>query len=516
MHVSKIRTVHGDKVYESHLIRRSYREGGRVKHQNVANITHLPPAIIDVIRRALQGQAVVPLTEAFSVVESRLHGHVEAVLAAMAGLGVADLIATRPSRQRSLVLAMIVARVLAPDSKLAHTRWWPTTTLPDELGLGEVDVDELYDALDWLIERQNRIEKKLATRHLTEGGLALYDLSSSWFEGLTCVLAAPGYSRDRKRGKLQVNYGLVTDGDGRPVAITLFPGNTTDASTLTDQAAWIRKEFQVGNVILVGDRGMIGQEQIAELRAMGGLYWVTALKHSQIHKLVESGAIGLERFERVSFFETADAAYPGERLVVCRNPALARDSKQTRRDLLNSTSRELEKIAKSVASRRFQGSESIAFRVGRIVDKYKVAKFFAFAFEDNHFEFHIDEAAVAEQAKLDGIYVVRTNVPADKWDAAECVRTYKRLSRVERAFRTMKTVDLHVRPIRHRLEDRVRAHFFLAMLAYYVEWHMRQAWKPLLFDDEEQPTTTDPVAPARRSPAALASRARQGSEPAAP
>ncbi len=507
MHVAKIRTVQGDKVYESYLIRRSYREDGKVKHQTIANITHLPLPVIEVIRRALQGQTVVPVAEAFTIVESRHHGHVQAVLTAMKHLGIAELIASRPCRERDLVLAMIVARILAPDSKLAHTRWWPTTTLLDELGLGQTHVAEVYKALDWLIERQDRIEKKLAARHFTEGCLALYDMSSSYFEGLSCSLAAPGYSRDRKRSKLQVNYGLLTDSDGRPVAISLFPGNTTDAKTLTWQADWIREQYGLASVVLVGDRGMIGQQQIKELQAMKNMYWVTALKHSQIRKLEQSGAIDLLRFDDASYFETASESYPGERLVACRNPELAREETQTRRGLFHSTVEELTKVAKLVTGRRLRGQDAIGLRAGKVVNRFKVGKFFRFLIADDTFAFHIDEAAVAQEARLDGIYVIRTNLPPERADAAECVRIYKRLARVERAFRSMKTVDLHVRPIRHSLEDRVRAHFFVAMLAYYVEWYLRRAWKTLLFDDEHPAQMADPVAPvapAARSKAALA------------
>lgn len=509
MHVAKIRTVKGDKVYESVLIRRSYREAGKVKHENVANITHLPAHVIELVRLGLRGEPVSPVSGSFEIVASHHHGHVEAVLTAIKRLGMFELLSSRACRERDLVLAMIVARILAPASKLAHTRWWPTTTLPDELGIGEVKVAECYKALDWLIERQDRIEAKLAKRHLTEGGLSLYDLSSSYFEGLTCHLAAPGYSRDRKRGKLQVNYGLVTADDGRPVAITLMPGNVRDSATLVDQTAWIRDRFKIGRFVLVGDRGMFGQDQIDALRDMKGVSWVTALKHSQIRKLVETRALVLSRFKRATFFETASPAYPGERLIACRNPAMAVKEAQTRNSLLASTLDELAKVATMVASGRIKGKDTIGVRVGRVINRFKVSKFIKYEIHDDRLAYWIDRNEVNAEAALDGIYVIRTNVPDAQADAAQCVRTYKRLARVERAFRSMKTVDLHVRPIRHRLEDRVRAHFFLAMLAYYVEWHMRKAWATLMFDDESKPETTDPVVPAERSRAALAKAEKQ-------
>jgi hypothetical protein len=504
MHVAKIRTVKGDRVYESFLIRRSYREDGKVKHENIANITHLPAPVIELIRAGLRGEPVGLVSETFEIVASHHHGHVQAVLTAMKRLGMPELLSSRGCRERDVVLAMVVARILAPDSKLAHTRWWPTTTLPAELGLGEVMVSECYNALDWLIERQDRIEAKLAKRHLTENGLSLYDLSSSYFEGLTCPLATPGYSRDRKRGKLQVNYGLLTAEGGQPVAITLVPGNTRDSATLVDQAVWIRDNFKLARFVLVGDRGMFGQDQIDTLRGMEGVFWVAALKHPQIRKLVETRALVLSRFKGATCFELASPAYPGERLVACRNPAMAEKEAQTRNDLLASTLADLAKVATQVASGRIKGQVAIGVRVGRVVNRFKVAKFVRFDIHDDRLAYWIDREAVKAEAALDGIYVIRTNVPDDQADAARCVRIYKRLARVERAFRAMKTVDLHVRPIRHFLEDRVRAHFFLAMLAYYVEWHLREVWAPLLFDDENTPEAADPVVPANRSKAAWA------------
>lgn len=400
---------------------------------------------------------------------------------------------------------MVAARVLAPHSKLATTRWWHTTTLAEEFGVSEADEDELYEAMDWLLDHQASIERKLSARHLRSGALALYDLSSSYFEGTHCPLAKIGHNRDGKKNKLQVNYGLLTTRAGCPVAVSVYEGNTADAKTLMPQVKQLREQFGLEQIVVVGDRGMISHKAIAELKELSGLSWITALKSGQIRALVEGDALQLGLFDERSLFELTHAEYPGERLIACRNPELAKLRAHKRQALLEATQKELEKVRSSVASGRLHGTAKIGVRAGRVVNKYKVAKHFELTVEDKRFDFKILEDQVTAEAALDGIYVVRTNVPKKQMSAADTVRNYKGLGEVERAFRSLKTVDLKVRPIRHRLEDRVRAHIFLCMLAYYVEWHMCEAWRELLFADEDLQAkrTRDPVAPAKRSAAAL-------------
>jgi len=420
-------------------------------------------------------------------------------------LGVDTLIASRPSRERDLVVAMVAARILEPDSKLATTRWWHTTTLPADLEVSDADEDTLYEAMDWLLDRQARIEQKLAARHLRAGGLVLYDLTSSYFEGTTCPLAAFGHNRDGKKGKLQVNYGLLTDGRGCPVAVSVFPGNTGDPPTLLPAVQQVRERFGIETLVIVGDRGMISQTQITALQSLEGVDWITALKTGAIRALMADGHLQLGLFDERNLFELTHPDFPGERLVACRNPELAKLRTHKRQALLEATVTELEKVRVMVARGTLKGRDAIGVRVGKVVNKYKVAKHVQLEIHDDRFAFQIDAARVAAEAALDGIYVIRTSVPAARLGAADAVRHYKQLSDVERAFRALKTIDLKVRPIRHRLEARVRAHIFLCMLAYYVEWHMREAWRPLLFGDEDQAAkrTRDPVAPAKRSPAAL-------------
>jgi transposase len=423
----------------------------------------------------------------------------------MRRLGFEALLASRPSRERALAVAMIVARILEPDSKLATTRWWHTTTLPADLGVRDADEDDLYAAMDWLLARQARIERKLAARHLKEGGLVLYDLTSSYFEGTTCPLAAFGHDRDGKKGKLQVNYGLLSDARGCPVAVSVFPGNTGDPTTLLPEVERVRADFGIGQLVLVGDRGMISQTQITALQRLAGVDWITALKTGAIRDLVAGGHLQLGLFDERNLFELTSPDFPGERLVACRNPELATLRARKRQALLAATRQELEKVRGMVARGRLHGQDVIGVRVGKVLNKYKVAKHFRLDIRDDGFAFGIDEAQVAAEAALDGLYVIRTSVPPARLGAADAVRSYKQLSQVERAFRSLKTIALEVRPIHHRLETRVRAHIFLCLLAYYVEWHMREAWRPLLFADEDQPAkaTRDPVAPAARSEAAL-------------
>lgn len=487
------------------LLRESYREGTRVRKRTLANLSALSTEQVDAIRRVLKGEILVPVTELFEIVRSRHHGHVQAVRDAMRQLGFDSLIGSRRSRERDLIVALVIARILEPASKLATTRWWHTTTLPELLGVTDADEDELYAALDWLMTRQPHIEKKLAARHLNKGGMVLYDLSSSYFEGKTCPLAARGYNRDGKRGKLQVNYGLLTDRRGCPVAVSVFKGNTSDPKTFMPQVETLQKSFAIDEMVMVGDRGMISQKQIDELSKRDGLHWITALRTGAIRDLVEGGHLQLGLFDERNLFEITHPDFPGERLVACRNPQLAQLRKKTRQSLLEATFRELEKV-KAMASRgRIKGKDVIGVRVGKVVNKHKMSKHVILDIRDDGFDFHLDDDKVSAEAALDGIYVVRTSVTDQLLPTEDVVRSYKMLSQVERAFRSLKTIDLDVRPIRHRLENRVRAHIFLCMLALYVTWHMIECWRPLLFCDEDQEakTTRDPVAPAERSDAAL-------------
>ena len=487
------------------LLREGYREGGQVKNRTLTNLSKWPPQKVDLLRRLLRDEPLAPAEALFDVVASFHHGHVQAVRTTMQRLGFDALIASRPSRERDLVVAMVAARILEPDSKLATTRWWHTTTLPADLGLSDADEDTLYEAMDWLFERQDRIEQKLAARHLRAGGFVLYDLTSSYFEGTTCPLAAFGHNRDGKKGKLQVNYGLLTDARGCPVAVSVFKGNTGDPPTLLPEIRRVRERFGVEQLVVVGDRGMISQTQISALQALAGVDWLTALKTGAIRDLVADGHMQLGLFDERNLFELTHPDFPGERLVACRNPELAKLRAHKRQALLAATVKELETVRGMVARGTLKGRDAIGVRIGKVVNKYKVAKHVKLEIQDERLEFQLDEQRIAAEAALDGIYVIRTSVPAGRLDAADAVRHYKRLSDVERAFRSLKTIDLKVRPIHHRLEPRVRAHIFLCLLAYYVEWHMREVWRPLLFSDEDQAAkqTRDPVAPAKRSAAAL-------------
>ena len=486
------------------LLRESYRDGKTVRKRTLANLSALPMEQVQAIRRILKGEKMAPVEELFEVLDSPHHGHVHAVLTAMKRLGFAKLLASRRSRERDLIMAMVAARILEPKSKLATTDWWSTTTLPEILEVEDADEDDLYQAMDWLLVRQARIERKLADRHLEAGGLVLYDLSSSYFEGTTCPLAARGYSRDGKKGTLQVNYGLLTDRQGRPVSVSVLPGNTGDPKTLLPQLKKVREEFGIEQLVLVGDRGMITQKQIDALSLVEGVDWITALRTEAIRKLARGGQLQMGLFDERDLFELTHPDYPDERLVACRNPELARLRANKRKDLIACTTRELEKVRGMVERGRLRGQDEIGVRVGKVINKYKVAKLFQLEIRDDGFDFELHDERVDAEAALDGIYVVRTSVPRKRMDTDDAVRNYKQLSQVERAFRSMKTMDLAVRPIHHRLEGRVRAHIFLCMLAYYVQWHITEAWRSLLFFDEDQAakTTRDPVAPAKRSEAA--------------
>jgi hypothetical protein len=444
------------------------------------------------------------------ITASRSHGHVQAVAVTLQRLGFASVLASKSCRERDLVLAMVASRIVAPHTKLATTRWWHTTTLAEDFGVADASEDDLYAAMDWLLARQDTIQKKLAARHLSAGGLVLYDLSSSYFEGSTCPLAKIGYSRDGRHGMLQVNYGLLTDARGCPVAVSVYEGNVTDSLTLMPEVKRLLEEFGVEHLVMVGDRGMISNKAIAEMRESEGVAWITALKSVSIRALVEQGHLQLDLFDERNLLELSSPDYPGERLVACRNPELARLRTHKREELLVATEANLAKIKARVDAGKLAGRDEIGLRVGKVINQYKVAKHFELAIGENTFTFARKREAIAAEAALDGIYIIRTSVNAAQMDASDCVRNYKSLANVERAFRSLKTVDLKVRPIHHRTADRVRAHILLCMLAYYVEWHMREAWAPLMFADTDQQAKAvrDPVAPAKRSKAALAKAAR--------
>lgn len=503
-HVVTTTRKYKNRVYHTHLLRRSYREDGKVKNETLGNLSHLPASLINIIRRSLQGETFVPVACAFEVLDSRHHGPVQAVAQAMQRLGFAALIASKSSRERDLVCAMVAARIIAPQTKLATTRWWHTTTLAEHFRVTDATEDELYAAMDWLLAGQRRIQNKLAARHLHEDALVLYDLSSSYFEGKTCPLAQRGYSRDGKKGKPQVNYGLLTDARGCPVAVSVYPGNTADPETLMPEIDRLRHDFGLAHLVMIGDRGMIAHKAIEVLREQAGIDWITALKSGAIRALMDQGQLQLGLFDQRNLFEFTHPDYPGERLVACRNPQLAALRAHKREELLQATEKNLEKVRAMVQTGRLRGQDKIGVRVGKVINQYKVAKHFTLDIQDRSFAFQRQVERIAAEAALDGIYVIRTSLPATRMDAADCVRHYKSLAQVERAFRILKSIDLRIRPIHHRLADRVRAHIFLCMLAYYVEWHLREVWRELLFADTDQAAkaTRDPVAPAQRSAAA--------------
>jgi transposase len=486
------------------LLRESYREGKKVRKRTLANLSSLPRHQVDALRRLLKGVPLVAAGDLFEITRSWHHGAVQAVLTAMKGLGFGEVIASRPCRERQLVMGMVAARVLDAQSKLATTRSWGTTTLPDELGIADATEDELYDAMDWLLERQDRIEQRLAVRHLDEDSLVLYDLSSTYFEGKTCPLATLGYNRDGKAGKLQVNFGLVTNREGCPVGVSVHSGNTGDPKTLLPQLRRIREVFGVHRLVMVGDRGMISQKQIDVLIEDGSVDWISALRSVSIAKLRQSGALQMGLFDKRNLFELSHPDYPHERLIACRNEALAKLRNHKRNELIEATRKELDRIKQRVERGRLKGRGSIGIAAGRVINRYKVAKHFHLHIEDDRMRYELRQSRVAAEAALDGVYIIRTSVPKEKMSADDAVRNYKRLTGIERAFRGMKTMDIKVRPVHHRLGDRVRSHIFLCMLAYYVEWHLVNAWRSLLFADEDLETKDrrDPVAPARRSDAA--------------
>ncbi|MHB1737993.1 MAG: IS1634 family transposase [Actinomycetes bacterium] len=506
MHVVTTRRQHGDKVYETHLLRRSYREDGKVKNQTLANLSHLPPQALRAVKATLRGQVLIGADEAVEISRSLPHGHVAAVVAQANALGLPALLGPA-GRARDLAFALIVARVCRPGSKLATTRWWADTTLAHDLGIADASTDEVYAALDWLVAQQDTIEAKLARRHLSGAvnpdRLALFDLSSSWVTGSCCPLAARGYSRDGKKGLPQIEYGLLTDPDGRPVAVRVLAGNTADPAAFALIATEARDKFSLRDMVLVGDRGMITTARIEQLRELGGFGWITALRAPAIAALAaDDGPLQMSLFDQTNLAEIAHPDYPGERLIACRNPALATERARKRLALLDATDLELHQVAAAVHAGRLVGAGKIGVRIGKVIGKYKMAKHYTLDITEDTFTFHRDQPAIDTEAALDGLYVIRTSVPAEQMTASKVVATYKSLSHVERDFRSLKSIDLDLRPIHHYTETRVRAHVFLCTLAAYLIWHLRQAWAPLTFTDEQRPEPTDPAAHARRSTAA--------------
>ena len=502
------------------LLRESYRDAGKVKKRTLANLSHWPPALIEGLRTLLKGgHAIAHPADTFHILRSRPHGHVAAVLGTLKTLRLDRLIARQDCPERQRVLALLVARLLYPGSKLATARGLTAATardsLADTLALGDVNEDDLYAAMDWLLTRQSRIERGLARRHLKDGALVLYDLTSVYLEGQACPLARRGYARDGKRGKLQIEFGLLCDRAGCPVAVEVFAGNTADPMTLGAHITKLKHRFGLDRVVLVGDRGMVTEARIRAEVEPAGLDWIGALRAPAIRQLVEAGVVQLSLFDEQDLVEVRSAAYPGERLVVCRNPLLAEQRARKREDLLQTTARLLDAVVAATRrdQRRLQGKDRIALRVGKVINKYKMAKHFELTITEESFTYRRQAESITAEAALDGLYVVRTSLGEDDMSATDTVRAYKRLSAVERAFRSLKSVDLKVRPVFHYTPERVRAHVLLCMLAYYVEWHMRQRLKPLLFDDEDpaaaEAARRSVVAPAQVSDSAQAKARRK-------
>jgi transposase len=489
------------------LLREGWREGNKTRQRTLANLSHWPPEKIETFRRLLRDETLVSPQDLLNTEKSLPHGHVQAVLEMIARLKLDQLISSQPCRERDLVLAMIVERLIDPCSKLATTRRWHSTTLAEELGVGDASEDDLYAAMDWLLQRQERIEKKLAARHLDQGGIVLYDVSSSFYEGRRCPLAQFGHDRDGKNGLPIIVYGVMTDGRGCPVAVSVYAGNTGDSTTVGDPIDKLREKFGLERVVLVGDRGMLTQPQIDKLKQYSGMGWITALNSTAIRGLVDQGALQLSLLDEKNLAEITAPEYPGERLMVCHNPMLEEQRQRKREQLLQATEKSLAKISREVARRTkkpFTAAE-IGMKVGKLLGRYKMSKHFQCTIGEGSFSWSRRTESIAQEQKLDGIYVLRTSEPAERLSTEETVRSYKSLAEVERAFRCLKGIDLLVRPIRHRTEDRVPAHIFLCVLAYYVQWHLRRAWAPLLFEDEErveQRQQRDPVLPAQPSASA--------------
>ncbi len=493
-----------ERTYERHLLRRSFRDGGKVRKETLANLSHLPPEAITAVRAVLAGKTLTDAGAAFEVTRSLPHGHAAAVHAMARTLGFPALLGP-PGRDRDLAYALIISRILRPASKLSTAGWWDDVTLGPDLGVAGASTDEIYAAMDWLHGRQGDIEKQLAARHLREGGITMFDLSSSWVEGAHCELAAYGYSRDGKRGKPQIEYGLLTDHEGRPVAVRVFAGNTADPKTFPEAVSAVREKFGLEQMIMAGDRGMITTARIKDLRELGGMAWITCLRHPAIKKLMAGdGPLQLSLFDEQDLAEISSGDFPGERLIACRNPFEARQRARTREELLAATEAGLGTIAAQVAAGRVKDPDKIGVAAGKVINKRKVARHFILDIGEGRISWRRDQDSIDTEAATDGIYVIRTPVPAETLDAAGAVAAYKDLARLERDFRHLKADDLDLRPIWHRLEDRVRGHVLICMLACYLTWHLRQAWAPLTFTDEHRPARANPVAPARRSPSASA------------
>jgi hypothetical protein len=506
------------RVYESVLVRRTYREGGKVRHETLANLSALPAEAVAAIEATLKGERLVPAGGAATITGSLPHGHVAAVHAMAGKLGLPALLGPA-GRQRDLALALIISRVVRPGSKLSTLTWWDDTTLGADLGAAGASADDLYAAMDWLVRRQDAIEAALAARHLAPAAnparMALFDLSSSWMEGTHCPLAARGYSRDGKKGKLQIEYGLLTDPEGRPVAVRVFPGSTGDPAAFTEIVTVLRDKFGLAKMVMVGDRGMITSARIAALNQAGdgtaqpdAYGWITALRAPAIKKLMaDDGPLQLSLLDQQDLAEITSPDFPGERLVACRNPVLAADRARKREDLLQATEKLLAPIAARVRARRLAGAAKIGVEVGKVINRYKTGKHLEVTITDDSLTVTRRQAQINEEAALDGLYVLRTPVPAGELDSPGVVTAYKNLKHVERDFRHIKSDDLDLRPVFHRLEERVKAHVLICMLACYLTWHLRQAWAPLTFTDENPPAAGNPVAPARRSAAAQAKAA---------
>ena len=514
-HVARVKQTHVDKqgrrrIYESVYLRRTFRQGGKVRHQTLANLSVLPEAAITAIEATLKGQTLVRAGSEFTLARSLPHGAAAAVAVMARKLGLAALLGPA-CRSRDLVVALIISRVIDPASKLATLAAWPDTTMGVDLGVADASTDEIYAAMDWLVNRQEAIETKLAAKHLSETvnpcRMALFDLSSSWVTGRCCELAARGYSRDGKKGCEQIEYGVLTDPEGRPVAVRVFAGDTADPAAFTDIVTVVKDTFGIEQLVLVGDRGMITSARIDALRKLNDdpdtaidYRWITALRAPAIAKLAaEDGPLQMSLSDTHDLAEITHPDYPGERLVACRNPALADQRARKRNDLLAATDKLLTPIAHRVAAGRLSGAGEIGKKVGKVIDKYKMGKHFHTTITDTAFTYHRDQANIDAEAALDGIYVLRTSVEAATLDPAAVVTRYKNLANVERDFRIIKTDDLDLRPIHHRLDDRVRAHVFICMLACYLTWHLRKAWAPMTFTDQHPPARDNPVAPARRS-----------------
>jgi hypothetical protein len=525
MHVARNRRTYTAKsgeqrVYESVLVRRTYRDGAKVRHETLANLSALPAEAVSAIEATLKGERLVPAGQAVQITASVPHGHVAAVHAAAVQLGLPALLGPA-GRPRDLALALIISRVAAPASKLSTLTWWADVTLGADLAVADASTDDIYAAMDWLEHRQDAIEAELARRHLgpqaNPSKMALFDLSSSWLEGRHCPLAARGYSRDGKKGKLQIEYGLLTDPEGRPVAVRVFPGNTGDPAAFTAIADVVRKKFGLAQMVMVGDRGMITSARIAALnQAEDGTQqpdpygWITALRAPAIRKLMaDDGPLQLSLFDEQDLAEITSEDFPGERLIACRNPVLAADRARTREDLIAATEKLLAPVIARVRAGRLQGAGDIGVEVGKVITRYKTGKHFTVTITDTALAIARKQDQIDAEAALDGFYVLRTPVPADELDAAAVVTAYKNLKYVERDFRHIKSDDLDLRPVFHRLEERVKAHVLICMLACYLTWHLRRAWAPLTFTDQDPPVQDNPVAPARRSVAAQAKASYQ-------